>query len=57
LLGKELREAAAGDARIQDKRLALMFACAHAAIDPAIRAPLILQTVLGFDAVGIASRS
>jgi RNA polymerase sigma-70 factor (ECF subfamily) len=32
-----------------------MFACAHPAIDPAIRAPLILQTVLGFDAAAIAS--
>ncbi len=27
-----------------------MFACAHPAIDPAIRAPLMLQTVLGLDA-------
>ncbi len=32
-----------------------MFACAHPAIDPAIRAPLILQTLLGFDAATIAS--
>jgi RNA polymerase sigma-70 factor (ECF subfamily) len=32
-----------------------MFACAHPAIDPGIRAPLILQTVLGFDAATIAS--
>ena len=28
-----------------------MFACAHPAIDVGIRAPLILQTILGFDAV------
>ena len=42
-------------ATIPDERLALMFACAHPAIDPAIRAPLILQTVLGFDAATIAS--
>ena len=40
---------------IPDQRLALMFACAHPAIDAAIRAPLILQTVLGFDAATIAS--
>lgn len=40
---------------IPDERLALMFVCAHPAIDPAIRAPLILQTVLGFDAASIAS--
>jgi RNA polymerase sigma-70 factor (ECF subfamily) len=43
-----------GDA-IPDRRLALMFACAHPAIDADIRAPLILQTVLGFDAAAIAS--
>ena len=38
-----------------DHRLALMFACAHPAIDPGIRAPLILQTILGFDAATIGS--
>ncbi len=32
-----------------------MFACAHPAIDAGLRAPLILQTVLGFDAATIAS--
>ncbi|MEP6484417.1 MAG: DUF6596 domain-containing protein, partial [Rudaea sp.] len=42
-------------ADITDQRLALMFACAHPAIDAAIRAPLMLQTVLGFDAARIAS--
>ena len=42
-------------APIPDQRLALMFACAHPAIDPAIRAPLILQTVLGLNAQAIAS--
>ncbi len=40
---------------IPDRRLALMFACAHPAIDEAIRAPLMLQCVLGFDAAAIAS--
>jgi len=34
---------------IPDKRLALMFVCAHPAIDAAIRTPLMLQTVLGFE--------
>jgi RNA polymerase sigma-70 factor (ECF subfamily) len=43
------------DAAIPDNRLALMFACAHPAIDPAIRAPLMLQTILGFDAAAIGS--
>jgi RNA polymerase sigma-70 factor (ECF subfamily) len=42
-------------AEIPDERLALMFVCAHPAIDPAIRAPLMLQTVLGLDAASIAS--
>jgi len=55
LVAEEL-EAAAGDAKgVPDERLALMFACAHPALDPAIRAPLILQAVLGFDAAAIGS--
>ena len=53
LMAEEL--ASANDNGIPDERLALMFACAHPAIDAAIRAPLILQTVLGFDAATIAS--
>jgi predicted RNA polymerase sigma factor len=40
---------------IPDQRLALMFACTHPSIDVAIRAPLMLQTVLGLDAARIAS--
>jgi predicted RNA polymerase sigma factor len=40
---------------IPDKRLELLFACAHPAIDPAVRTPLMLQVVLGFDADRIAS--
>lgn len=40
---------------IPDQRLALMFVCAHPAIDPGIRTPLILQAVLGLDAARIAS--
>jgi RNA polymerase sigma-70 factor (ECF subfamily) len=55
LIADELAADAAGDTQIPDHRLALIFACAHPAIDPAIRAPLILQTVLGFDAATIAS--
>lgn len=48
-------EAAAAEANLPDHRLALMFACAHPAIDPAMHAPLMLQTILGFDAATIAS--
>src|SRR5580658_81525 len=43
------------DSPIPDKRLALLFACAHPAIDAGIRAPLMLQAVLGMDAKTIAS--
>lgn len=40
---------------IADKRLELMFVCAHPAIDAAARTPLMLQTVLGLTAERIAS--
>ncbi|MGH7034420.1 MAG: RNA polymerase sigma factor [Stellaceae bacterium] len=55
LLADETAQAGAAAGDIPDHRLALMFACAHPAIDPGIRAPLILQTILGFDAAAIAS--
>jgi RNA polymerase sigma-70 factor (ECF subfamily) len=61
LAGEQLRvlaeglDAAAADARIPDQRLALMFACGHPAIEAGVRAPLILQVVLGLDAKTIAS--
>lgn len=51
LLSEELRETPHD---IPDERLSLMFACAHPAIDIRLRAPLILQAVLGFDAATIA---
>jgi RNA polymerase sigma-70 factor (ECF subfamily) len=38
-----------------DERLALMTACARPEIEPSIRAPLMLQVVLGLDAARIAS--
>ena len=38
-----------------DNRLNLLFVCAHPAIDETIRAPLMLQTVLGLDAAQIAA--
>jgi RNA polymerase sigma-70 factor (ECF subfamily) len=41
-------------AAIPDRRLELLFACAHPAIDRRIRTPLMLQTVLGFDAAQVA---
>ena len=44
-----------GPDEIPDERLAMMFACAHPSIDGGIRAPLMLQAVLGLDAKKIAS--
>lgn len=41
--------------RIPDKRLELMFACAHPALDAAVHTPLILQVVLGVEASDIAA--
>jgi RNA polymerase sigma-70 factor (ECF subfamily) len=38
-----------------DRRLGLLFACAHPGIDRNLHAPLMLQVVLGFDAATIAS--
>jgi predicted RNA polymerase sigma factor len=43
------------DADIPDHRLALMFAATHPAIDKGLRAPLMLQVVLGLKAETIAS--
>lgn len=48
-------EAGPEEDEIPDRRLALLFACAHPAIDAAIRAPLMLQVVLGLEAAQIAS--
>ncbi|SDH13080.1 RNA polymerase sigma factor [Agrococcus jejuensis] len=40
---------------IGDRRLELLFACAHPAVDASVRAPLMLQTVLGFEAAQVAT--
>jgi RNA polymerase sigma-70 factor (ECF subfamily) len=55
LLAEEFEAMGKIEKQIPDERLSLMFACAHPAIDPAIRTPLILQTVLGLDAADIGS--
>jgi RNA polymerase sigma-70 factor (ECF subfamily) len=55
LLAEEMAAMAEESAPIPDERLSLMFACAHPAIEASIRSPLILQTILGFDAATIAS--
>jgi RNA polymerase sigma-70 factor (ECF subfamily) len=40
---------------LPDERLKMLFLCAHPAIDPAVRTPLMLQTVLGLNAERIAA--
>jgi predicted RNA polymerase sigma factor len=55
ILAEGLEAAAAERGEIPDRRLALLFACAHTAIDAAVRAPLMLQVVVGLEAKTIAS--
>jgi predicted RNA polymerase sigma factor len=43
------------DQAIPDKRIELLCVCAHPAIDPAVRTPLMLHTVLGLTAAEIAA--
>lgn len=54
-LADEVLETDGDAATFPDERLKLMFICAHPAIDPAVRTPLMLQVVLDLDAQDIAS--
>ena len=54
LMTEELESAGTQPDAIPDRRLALMFACAHPEIEAGMRAPLILQTILGLTAIDIA---
>jgi RNA polymerase sigma-70 factor (ECF subfamily) len=54
LLLEELAEPA-DESGIPDERLRLMLVCAHPALPANVRAPLMLQAVLGFDAIAIGS--
>jgi RNA polymerase sigma-70 factor (ECF subfamily) len=55
-IARELETATAAEPEpIPDRRLSLMFACAHPAIERGIRTPLILQTILGLTADDIAA--
>ena len=51
----EIESVQDGMAALPDERLKLLFVCAHPAIDPAARTPLMLQTVLGLDAARIGA--
>jgi RNA polymerase sigma-70 factor (ECF subfamily) len=55
MMADEIEAAAENPEPIPDRRLALMFACAHPAIERGLRAPLILQTILGMTAIDIAA--
>lgn len=55
LMAEEIEQASRTSDEIPDRRLALMFACAHPAIGAHMRAPLILQTILGLNAEAIAA--
>jgi RNA polymerase sigma-70 factor (ECF subfamily) len=54
-IATEAQTVAAAHGDFPDERLKLLFVCAHPAIDPAARTPLMLQAVLGIDAARIAS--
>ncbi|MDQ0708412.1 RNA polymerase sigma-70 factor (ECF subfamily) [Arthrobacter woluwensis] len=53
LEGIEVPVMDSGDAGFPDRRLSLLLTCAHPAIAEDIRTPLMLQTVLGFEAAQI----
>lgn len=55
LAAEEAEAEAQSPARFPDERLKLLLICAHPAIEPSVRTPLMLQTVLGLDAARIAS--
>jgi len=55
LMGEELGAMVEDKSPIPDRRLVLMFACAHPAIEPSMRTPLILQTILGLTSEDIAA--
>jgi len=53
-IAEEAQEVVTSHGNFPDERLKLLFVCAHPAIDPATRTPLMLQTVLGIEAERIA---
>jgi predicted RNA polymerase sigma factor len=54
-MAEEAQKLASSDITFPDERLKMLFICAHPAIDPIVRTPLMLQIVLGIDAARIAS--
>lgn len=54
-MAKNAHQWAGPDKSFPDERLKMLFICAHPEIDPTVRTPLMLQSVLGLDAARIAS--
>lgn len=54
-ISEDTQHRASSNAAFPDERLRMMFLCTDPAIDPVMRTPLMLQTVLGIDAARIAS--
>lgn len=54
-MSEDTQRLTSSSAAFPDERLKMMFLCTHPAIDPVMRTPLMLQTVLGVDAARIAS--
>lgn len=54
-ISEDIRQMSITDTSFPDERLKMLFLCSHPEIDPSIRTPLMLQTVLGIDAARIAS--
>lgn len=54
-IAEEAQAVAKTNEYFPDERLKLLFVCAHPAIDPVARTPLMLQAVLNIDAARIAS--
>src|SRR4029077_9643668 len=54
-IAEEAQSVAVAQDQFPDERWTLLSVCAHPAIDPAVRTPLMLQTVLGVEVARIAS--
>ncbi|WP_235550112.1 RNA polymerase sigma factor [Paenibacillus sp. Soil724D2] len=54
-MAEDTQQLAGTETSFPDERLKMLFICAHPGIDPAVRTPLMLQSVLGLDAARIAS--
>ncbi|WP_249863067.1 RNA polymerase sigma factor [Paenibacillus konkukensis] len=55
VMSEDTQRLTSSSAAFPDERLRMMFLCTHPAIDPVMRTPLMLQTVLGIDAARIAA--